>query len=154
VSIKEYVINSLGLKMSETIKVTPLTRGRLPSRLSKLFNDQSTSDVTSILEKQNGEKGKLYGHVNIISTASHVLQMNFCNNWMDHKQIQIKQVSFEAFQVLLRFIYMDDISFDPGLFLEVLKIAHRFNVEQLLDALTSNESFENNTPLHIWDFLS
>lgn len=116
--------------------------------LEKLYLDEETADVYFITSK------RIPAHKTILLAASDVFRAHFAGDWKDKNQVVIQDADVTAFQTLLGYIYKGQIEMDMNNLFNVLCIAHRFNVQGVIDKLFSQSVFEKYCPQSIWQYLS
>ena len=137
--------------MTDKITVTPVAGACGLDRIAKLYNDKATSDVTFIVGPNATE---FFGHTLIIGSASDVLKANFSSDWKDRNIIKLEDVNIEVFEVLMLYIYKDEISLKGTDLLDVLELAHRYMITGLVASLTATEVFKLNATSHVWKYLT
>ena len=133
------------------ISVPPAAGATALNRLAKLYNDKSTSDVTFIVGPNNTE---FFGHAAIIGAASDVFKIHFSGDWKDKKNVKLESVKDDVFQVLMTYIYMDEIKVKKDNLLDVLQLAHLYMMTGLINSLTNEATFKTYSAQCIWKYLN
>ena len=127
-----------------------LTNGSALNRLGKLYNVKATSDVTFVVGPNAKE---FYGHTTVIEDVSDVWKANFSGDWKDKKNVKLKDVEEEVFESLMMYIYKDVIKVKGQYLLDLLELAHRYMMKELVSALTSQVTLLNHER-HVWKYLA
>lgn len=97
-----------------------------------LFLNTRLSDVTLIVDGHN-----IPVHSILLSAASEAFASMFSSDWKkDGSAIPVPDCVLSAFQSLLRFVYTDEIVMLKQDIGSVLRVADRFLVQSLIDAIT------------------
>ena len=134
-----------------TISVLPAAGTTALNRLAKLYNDESTSDVTFIVGPNNTE---FFGHTVIIGAASDVFKTHFLGDWRDKKNIKLQDVKEDVFRVLMAYIYTDEIIVKKNNLLDVLQLAHFYMMTGLIKSLTNESTFKTYSTQCVWNYLN
>ena len=96
-----------------------------------LFNNEKLSDVTISL---TGQKRKLHVHKHVLAKKCKVFEAMFSHDMLEskNKSVDIEDVSYEAMQEMLRYIYTGEI-FDitDSTFLDLIKAADKYQILDL-----------------------
>ena len=136
---------------NQTISVFPAAGATALDRLTKLYNDKSTSDVTFTV---GPNKTEFFGHTVIIGAASDVFKAHFSGDWKDKKNVNLGDMKEDVFQVLMTYIYTDEITVQKDNLLDVLQLAHLYMMTGLIKSLTNEATFNTYSDEHIWKYLS
>lgn len=103
--------------------------------------------IFNVFDDNKNEPERIPGHTLILAAGSKVFHDLFYGNPKREAEIEIKNSSVAAFKLFMKFFYMDheDISYDD--WIEVLKLANKFDVPQCFDAISlfMERNFNLNT---------
>lgn len=136
-------------KTVKMIKFKP--RSVLSERYAKYYDKQSKSDIIFIVGEH---KIEIFGHSFIIAAASQVFDANFSGEWRDKNTVILQDEDEETFRTILTFIYKGSFDFDSKNLFDVLRLLHRYMIQDGIDILTSGKVFQKNFMKCVWQYLS
>ena len=102
-----------------------------------LFNER-LSDVIFSVGATEATAKKIPAHSFLLSEASEVFETMFSENWKKNEPIRIIDFEAPTFCSLLRWIYCDELIFQPGMLTDVMRIAQKYMVHSLISLLSDN----------------
>ncbi|XP_063700002.1 BTB/POZ domain-containing protein 1-like isoform X1 [Culicoides brevitarsis] len=110
-----------------------LIRKKFKSTLTNFLTSQLHCDVTFVFKDENGKFSKIGAHKVILAAASEVFETMFfgetvkSNAVKQENELEIKEISFDAFKALLEFIYDKEVEFhDSNALVEFYAAAHKY----------------------------
>jgi len=103
---------------------------QMPKDFAKLLDSASFSDVTFVI----GENERIPAHRAILSARSAPMKLLFQSKMKESEEgeVKITDVSFAVFHSLLKFLYTDEFEIEEKHLMELLAVAHRYQIPRLL----------------------
>ncbi|XP_055705848.1 kelch repeat and BTB domain-containing protein 3-like [Phlebotomus papatasi] len=105
----------------------------IEERLSKFICNEFLSDMIFVVGK---EKKRVPGHKFILSSCSWQFYNAFNLLKLDKDELPVEDVSYESFLGFLSYCYTGKVFLDDKSTLEILKLAHRFQIDHLVKLCT------------------
>lgn len=104
---------------------------KLSQRMEKLLKDSDTLDIHFKFTEDDGEVKRLSAHRNILSSASPVFKAMFFGPLAEKDEVEIVDVTHEAFDCMLKFIYTDEANLVARVAGAVLYLAKKYDIAGL-----------------------
>lgn len=106
---------------------------KLSQRMEKLLKDSDTLDIHFKFVQDDGEMKRLSAHRNILSSASPVFKAMFFGPLAEKDEVEIVDVTHEAFDCMLKFIYTDEANLVAPVAGAVLYLAKKYDIAGLYE---------------------
>ncbi|CAJ0961717.1 unnamed protein product, partial [Mesorhabditis belari] len=102
-------------------------------RIASTFLKEEWADVHFVFHTQQGIE-RVPSNSYILSVSSCVFCAQFSGNFKIENEIELENVDCEAFKIMLRYLYTDELHLTLDSGLNVLYLARRYLIEPLIDA--------------------
>lgn len=102
---------------------------------------KATSDVVFIFPADgndpNQQRRGMQAHKTLLSAVSPVFQAMFSGVWASSARIEISDATCETFNALINYIYTEEVTITSGNVVEMLHLAEKYEIKELIPACTS-----------------
>lgn len=104
----------------------------LVQSVEKLFLDEKTADVHFIFNTDDGQK-RIPAHKNVLALGNDVFKSMFYGGFKEVREIEVSDVSADAFVEFLRFFYSDNVTITIENTAEVMYLGDMYQMAGCLD---------------------
>lgn len=101
--------------------------------IAKLYRDTRTADVHFTFESDDGTETRVDAHKSLLAATSDVFGAMFYGELKETGDIPVIDATDAAFKEFLQYFYQDEIKLTIGNAVEVMYLAHKYNVPKCVE---------------------
>jgi len=97
-----------------------------------------------VIFKVGKDSKEIHGHKLLLETASDYFMGHFSHEWKDKDEIILEDDDYHVILSIFSFIYTGSTRLNMNNLFDVLKVTHRFMLNELIESFVSEETFKEH----------